>query len=471
MLKERIKSSAAVLLFINLIFLTCRLWFSNAVWQENLLEMVQNLPIARLFVGESYSIPLERLSAPRKILINDGSLWIAYYSSDPVFSPLEARTRQIVEGYLSGEAAESRKITIDEWQIAAENVSIYVEYPIAYTVDMMCAVMGLDSGSAPHDVSAISDFIIIPSDSSGSVYIIVRDAYDDSDVYIYRFEEGTYSLPREDMAVYTENNNGYYEPAFSTGVEPEGVELDPMVLFSDSRPEMAVLAPINPLDSQDNRTSVLSCFFNNVGTAGSYDDSDGVITYVENYGDARISPIGLFEYEAVGEDKGIKLTSRYSSYYETINAAISFAETVWGSISGEPLSVLVTSDLTEAESRNIHLTMDYYFDGRPVAVSINETSRSEQLSHGIEIDIEDGTIVRYRQLFRHYAAVDTLRLEEEFVSALDYFVNNFTHRSGTVINDIYIGYIDRGAAAPLEACWLANIDGDDVTYAKEAGGR
>ncbi len=469
MLKERIKTSAIFLLFINLIFLTCRLWFSSALWQDNLLEMVQNLPIVRLFGGESYSIPLERLSAPRKILINDGSLWIAYYSSDPVFSPLEARTRQIVEGYLSGEAAESRKITVDEWQRTAENVSIYVEYPIAYSVDMMCAVMGVDSANAPHDVTAIRDFIIIPSDSVSGVYIVVRDAYDDADIYIYRFDEGSYTLPREDMAVYTENNNGYYEPAFSTGVEPEGVSLDPMVLFSDSRPDMAALEPSNPIARQEDRTDVLSCFFNNVGTAGSYDDNDGVITYVENYGDARIYPNGLFEYEAVGEGKGIKLTSRYSSYYETINAAISFAEAVWNSISDEPLSVLVTSDLTEEESRKIHLTMDYYFDGRPVAVSLSETSRSEQLSHGIEIDIEDGRIISYRQFFRRYREIDTLRLDEEFISALDYFVNNFSYRSGTVISDIYIGYIDRGEKPFLEACWLANISGDDVTYAKEAG--
>lgn len=470
MMKERIKTSAAIILFINLIIMTCQLWFSGDLWQESLREAFLNLPVVRRLSGESYSIPKERLSIPNKILINDGSLWIAYYNTDPVFSPLETRTRQIVEGYLRGEAAERRSITISEWQRALDSVSIYVEYPIAYTVDMMCAVMGIDPGGAPNDVETIRDFIIIPSDSDSGVFIIVRDASDDGNVFIYRFDKDSYSLPREDMAIYTENNSGYYEPAFSTGVEPEGAMLDPMVLFSDNRPDTAVLAPINPLESQDNRMNVLSGFFNNISTAGSYDDNDGVITYVENYSDVRIYPSGLFEYNAVSEDKGVKLTSRYSSYYETINAAISFAEDLWNSVSNEPLSVLVTSDLTESSSRKIHLTMDYYYDGRPVAVSLSESGRSKQLNHGIEIDIVDGMIVSYRQFFRRYETVSIQPVSEEFISALDYFVNNFSYRGGTVINDIYIGYIDRGGASELRACWLARIDGDDVTYAKEVVG-
>lgn len=466
MFKERIKTSAIFLLCFNLIILTCQLWFSGGLWQLSLREMVMNLPLLRSIQGESFSIPRERLSMPRKILINDGSLWIAYYNTDPVFSPLETRTRQIIEGYLRGEASESVKITTSEWQLALDSVSIYVEYPISYTTDMLCAVMGLSAANAPRDASAIHDFIIIPSDSDSGVFIIVRDASDD-DVFMYRFEPDSYSLPREDMAIYTENNSGYYEPAFSTGVEPEGAALDPMVLFSDSRPMTSVLAPSNPLESQENRMGVLAGFFNNISTAGSYPDSDGVITYVENYSDVRIYPNGLFEYKAISEDKGLRLTDRYSSYYETINAAISFTEELWSRVNTEPLSVLVTSDLTQTDQRHIRLTMDYFHNGRPVAISLPETGRAQQLNHGIEIDIVDGMIVSYRQFFRSYYSVDQQPLGEDFISALDYFANNFAYRGGTVIKTIEIGYMDRGSSGEINACWLANVEGDDVTYAKE----
>ncbi len=466
MLKERVKTSVIALLFVNLIFMTCRLWFAEGLWQESLPEMAGNLPIVRLLRRDSYSIPRERLSAPQKILINDGALWIAYYNSDAVFGPLENRTRQIIEGFLRGEAEDKREISLEEWQRALESVSVYVEYPITYSIDMLCAVMGIGSDAAPKDVTSVEDFIILPSDAENSVYLIVRDTTNDK-AFIYRFARGNYSLTREDIAIYTENNSGYYEPAFSTGVEPESVSLDPMVLFSDSRPMSAALAPVNPLSTQESRLRALESFSNNVDTAGSYDD-DGVITYVENYSDVRFYPVGLLEYKAVSEDKGVEIASRYASAYETVNAAIRFAENLWESVcGGEPLSMLVTSNLNADDGRSVRITMDYYYDGRPVAVSLPAAGRAAQMDHGLEIEIENGRIVSYRQLFRRYEARGELALGAEFVGALDFFVNNFSYRKGTVIDDIYIGYMDRGGAGELSACWLANIRGDDVTYAYE----
>lgn len=467
MFKERIKTSVIALLFVNLIFMTCRLWFADGLWQESFLEMVGELPVLRDMRRGSVSIPLERLSEPHKLLINDGSLWIAYYNTDALFDPIEARTRQIFEGFLRGETDEKREITTEEWQRALESVSVYVEYPITYTVDTLCAAMGIDSADAPHDVDELRDFVVVPSEGNGEVYIIVRDASADR-AFIYRFPEGRYDLSPEDLGIYTENNSGYYEPAFSTGIELEGVSLDPMVLFSDSRPVQAVLTPQNPLESQDARLNAAEAFFNNVSTASVHSDSDGVTTYVENYGEMRIYPNGLFEYKAVSEDKGIEIAGRYASDYETVSAAISFAEELWSGVSREPLSMLVTSDLTGDGSRSLRITMDYYYDGRPVAVSLPAAARSEQLDHGVEMEIRDGMIVSYRQLFRRYASGAELRLGADFVSALDYFVNNFSFRSNTVISDIYIGYMDRGAADELEACWLARVKGDGVTYAYQS---
>ncbi|MGN1098642.1 MAG: hypothetical protein ACI4SS_07085 [Clostridia bacterium] len=470
MMKERVKTSAIIILCVNLVFLTCRLWFGNDIWQGGIADLAQNLPIVReLFRSDELSIPRNSLSKPRKILINDGSLWIAYYNTDVAFSPIENRTRQIIEAYLRGEAVNSKSITFKEWQSALESVGIYVEYPIAYSTEMLCSVMGINSENSPKDVSAIRDFIIIPSTEETGVFVLVRDAYDDSDAHIYQFGRDSFSLPAEDLTIYTENHSGYYEPAFSTGLEPEGVSLDSMVLFSDSHPSTSVLISENPIESRENGRRVLSRFFKNVDTAGSYDDVDGVQIYVENYGDARIYPNGLFEYKAISSDKGVRITERYSSYYETVNSAISFVEELWSEVSREPLSVLVSCDLTQGDSRKIHLTMDYYQGGRPVEVSLASGNSFEQLNHGIEMDIADGMIVSYRQFFRSFSAGGDVVLEDDFISALDYFVNNFSYRRDTVIKDIYVGYIDRGADAPLEACWLAKINGDDVVYSYSGG--
>ena len=463
MFKERIKTSAIILLFVNLIAMTAQLWFSGGILDEEIADFARGLPfLEELFADQEISIPREMLSHPRKILINDGSLWIAYYNTDVAFSPIENRTRQIIEGFLRGDALDSKPVTFREWQAALENVSIYVELPIAYSMEMLCSVMGVENETPPGELSAVKDFIILPSTEETGVFVLVRDAYDSDNARIYQFAKESFSLPAGDLAIYTDSNSGYYEPAFSTGATPEGVALDPMVLFFDSRPATVDLLPGNPIAAPEDGQRVLGRFFNNVDTAGRYGE-DGVSIYVENYGDAIIYPNGLFEYRAVGEDKGVKITENYSSYYETVNSAISFAEDLWSQISGSPLSVLVSSDLTQAGSR-IHITMDYYQDGRPVAVRLEEGESFEPLNHGIEIDIVDGRIVSYRQFFRNYEAAGFSVLSGDFIDSLDHFVNDFMSREDPVITDIYIGYMDRGGQELLRTCWLAKVSGDERVY-------
>ncbi len=466
MFKERVKTTATILLFVNLIVLTCRLWFGGGLMREEISDFARSLPVVgRLFHDEKISIPREMLSRPRKILINDGSLWIAYYNTDLAFSPIENRTGQIIRAFLRGETVSSKPVSSREWQAAIENVSIYVEMPIAYTTGMLCSVMGVDGENAPKDISAIRDFVILPSTGDTGVFLLVRDAYDGDNARIYQFPRESFSLPAGDLAIYTENNTDYYEPAFSTGVEPEGASLDPMVLFFDSRPVTADLIPADPIAAPEAARRVLGGFFKNVDTAGSYEDS-GVSVFVENDGDARIYPGGLFEYRAV-EDKGVELTESYSSYYETVNSAISFAEELWSRISDQPLSVLVSSDLTQDGGR-IHITMDYYQNGRPVAVELGGGG-FEPMDHGIEMDIEDGKIVSYRQLFRSYYSSGTSALKGDFVDALDYFVKEFSPLENPVITDIYIGYMDRGGSGPLSARWLAELSGDSRIYDYDGG--
>ena len=97
MLKERIKSSAIVFLIFNMLFLVGEIWFvhSYSAVGELAVQYLRSVPVIRGLLPEdrSYSIPKENLSKPRKFLINDGSLWMAYYNTDVGYSPIEQRTR------------------------------------------------------------------------------------------------------------------------------------------------------------------------------------------------------------------------------------------------------------------------------------------------------------------------------------------------------------------------------------------
>ena len=103
-----------MLLIINIVFLTSELWFvygSRHIGEE-IIKYVKALPVVSSFFPTEapYSIPKENLSKPRKFLINDGSLWMAYYNTDIGYSPIEERIRAIVKGFLKGDIVASKEI-------------------------------------------------------------------------------------------------------------------------------------------------------------------------------------------------------------------------------------------------------------------------------------------------------------------------------------------------------------------------
>ena len=114
MLKERLKSSAIFLLIVNLLFITFEIWFvhNSTALSENMLNYIRSVPAIRFFFPEepAYSFPKENLARPRKFLINDGSLWMAYYNTDIGFSPIEERTREIIKGFLDGDIINVKKV-------------------------------------------------------------------------------------------------------------------------------------------------------------------------------------------------------------------------------------------------------------------------------------------------------------------------------------------------------------------------
>ncbi len=471
MFKERIKSSAIFILIINLIFLTSQLWFVNSSNSlgESLYRYIREFPIAERFfpIEAKYSISKENLSKPRKLLVNDGSLWMAYYNTDRGYAPIEARTRELIKAFLSGEVTASRKIDRSTWEAGLESLSIYVEYPVEFSTEMLCKIMGIDAADVPEDISSLREFVIIPSSEESDICILTR-GNEESDIYAHILKR-TYTFPSTDLAVYT-TSDGYYQPAFSTGLELDeksNVSLAPLVLFSDSQPTTQALLPHN-LIGKNFEGKLLENFQFNYETT-PYEDSQGAMKYIANYASATIYPDSVFEYTAVSEDRGIILDESGDSY-NVLNASIDFAEKVWESISNEPLSILVSSDLSNYDSTEPYtFKFDYYLHGRPVKVDIEDAHGHEKMNCAIEITVKGGRLISYRQYMRSYQNVFSEKLAETFVSALDNFVSviDKVSKEDTVIEDIYIGYLDNGNDAVISAAWLSSTDDGKIYRYKE----
>ena len=474
MLKERIKSSAILLLIVNLIFLTAELWFVNSSSSlgESFLRYVRETPVIERFfpIEPEYSLSKENLSKPRKFLINDGSLWMAYYNTDIGFSPIEERTQKLITALLKGDVTASRKIDQATWEAGLESLSIYVEYPVAFSSEMFGRIMGIENSEIAQELKSLREFIIIPSSDESNICILTRNNNSTDEIYAYILNS-SYTLPASDLSVYT-NNDGYYQPAFSTGLELDeksNVSLAPLVLFSDSQPTTEVLMPRNLVNANSKIRLLESFDFNAEMTP--YEDSDGGINYIANYATATLYPDSMFEYSAVSDDRGILLDKSGNSY-NVLNASIDFAETVWGCVSKEPLSILVTSDLSEYDSYKPYtFKFDYYCNGRPVEVDLPAQYGHDKMSCAVEITVKGGRLISYRQYMRSYHTAELYNLSETFVTALDSFVQviDESSESSTTINDIYIGYLDSGSSDNIFASWLAKTDdGRIYKYSKQS---
>ena len=241
MFKERIKSAAIFILIFNLLFLTSQLWFVNSgsTVSEEFEKYLRSFPFVEKFfpIETEYSISKENLSKPRKFLINDGSLWMAYYNTDIGFSPIDQRTRKIIKGFLQGDITASKEIDSETWESGLESLSIYVEYPVSFSTEMLCRIMGVSTKNVPTEIKSLKELVILPSSEESDVGILVRDSKNPENSYAYVLQN-SYTLPASDLSVYT-SNDGYYEPVFSTGLELDeesNVSLSPLVLFSDSEP-------------------------------------------------------------------------------------------------------------------------------------------------------------------------------------------------------------------------------------------
>ncbi|MGM9551061.1 MAG: hypothetical protein ACI3XA_02285 [Clostridia bacterium] len=471
MLKERLKTILIVVLLASCVLLTYETWFKSSVTGENLFRFeISDLPIVRLFTGEknTVSVPKENLSKPRKLVVNDGSLWVPYYNTDEAFDNLNEKISAILKSCLSGHSAKVTQITYKEWLANLDKPSVYVEYPIAVTPEMLANILNTTSKDMPFGLNIVRDGIIIPEGEKG-VCVAIRDSIS-SKAWQFYIEDEFLAFPEAVLALFTKQNSrdGYYEFAYSTligdGIGEGGVTVEDLVLFSDNDANIRDIYAHNPLSGADYG-NLLKSFSFNPSPIRRYSDEYGGENYVENYATVRIYPDGYIEYSSVKEGKGIDLVQKDGNGYEILNSAIDFAEKLWNSISKEPLNVLVSGvEETETGSK---ITFDYYCGGREVAVAYDKEGR-EPLYHAIEISVQNGQITSYRQYLRYYEEAVTYTGQESFITALDYYVDLFKSEKNAIITDMYPGYFDGGEEGLIKITWLCEYNYGDERYPKRS---
>ncbi len=469
MFKERVKTSIIIILILNLCVLTYHMWFKSGILGSDWPQFsFGDLPFVRMFSGDdSVSVPKENLSKARKAVINDGGFWYPYYNTDEGFDTLNEKTTDILKSLLAGKANEEKNISYEQWLGYLTSPSVYVEYPIEVTPQMLAMVLN-SSYEKIDNISLLKDVIIIPRGNDG-VSVAVRDIRTNAAKEFY-IENEDLSFPVEVLLMYTERypRDGYYEFAFSalmgqTELGDGNVKVGDLVLFSDNDSAYGDIYASNPLSDYEYE-KLLKSFSFSPNPLRHYPDDYGAENYVENFATVRIFPDGYIEYNAVQPEKGVDLGHNGINQYEDINSVIDFAEKVWKSVSDQPLNVLV-SDIEKTQYGS-KITFDYYYSGREIAIGIGGEGR-ERVSHAIEVETYQGKIISYRQYLRNYTRAESVTLQENFNLALDYFVELFESFGDCTITDLYLGYFDDGRSqGVLKTTWLGEINHSHEAYPK-----
>lgn len=470
MFKDRMKTSIIIILLLNLCFLTWQMWFKSGILGTDWPNITMSeLPFVRFFSRDnSVSLPKENLSKARRIVINDGSFWYPYYNTDEAFDNLNEKAVDILKSLLSGKARKEDKITYEKWLGYLNSPSVYVEYPITVSPEMLSMVLNASYEKFSSDITEIRDAIIIPAGDE-SVRIAVRDVNTNM-AREYYIEDAALSFPQEVLYMYTDKypRDGYYEFAFSAlmgqmSLGNGGVTVGDLVLFSDNDSAYRDIYASNPLAGREHN-QLLQSFSFSPNPLRHYLDDYGAENYVENYATVRIFSDGYIEYNAVQNDKGIDLGHMGDNQYEDLNQVIDFAEKVWKSVSDEPLSVLV-SGIEETDYGN-KFTFDYYYGGREVALGVSGAGR-DKINHAIEVETYEGKIISYRQYLRKYTETTGETKQENFNLALDYFASLFDSYGECTITDLYLAYFDGGKSqGVLKTTWIGEINNSHERYPK-----
>lgn len=480
---RRTKSLILTCLIISSIVLSAYVWMSEELWPKGynfFIGLKNNPSVRRIFYSDVYSIPMENLSKPEKIVVTKGEERNVYYNSDPSFEGVNKTAIAFLSGVLKDEALVKNRVIvpIEEWKNVLRNDeildtrSIYVDFSIEYSPSLFAHMIGIKNTWIGKDVSSLKEFIIAPvGEDAGDVLFYVKGREEDI-IYKYLVSYKEKQQISEAISTYTADTDTTYSYSFELNLDQNSqgigtgvlqkVFIDSMVIMSSNSTTVPVIYGENPFEAEiADRGALLQHFQYAAGAPKHYTDYSGVEYFVENYSHFKLHPNGLIEYVADVDGGGIQLPESPATVYEALNKSIEFSENVWRSVVGDvPFSVLVTSDLLENDEGVYKFTLDYYYEGKLVTTAI-EGGEFEGMNHAVEIEVKNGKIVRYRHFFRRYETATQIVCTPQ-IQALDKIYERFNAQEEEIfINDVYLSYIENGNKSDKAPVWCAEIEGSD----------
>ncbi len=467
MKKERLKSALLGFLIILNFVLGSRILIEKKLWPTgyNFFSNIGNLRITKLYENivnyftddDQYEI---QVLNPEKILLNTGdqTTRISLNPNDSAFKDITAETDEILKMAFSAPAEMIVKIDKEELYSALSVQSVYLSYARKYSVDLFEQLLGADADNQiiPEETE-FSDIVISYSANGSRCNIYIADF--DSDSY-YRISVNRDCEKLRELCDERVEKNDYnvenvinysFDLKFDQPFGSQKTTLNPLIQVYSTTSPMPVIEAVNLImeDGENiNETiinNILQIFDINASTMRRYTEAGGTLVFVENNATLKIDRNGFLEYTAM--DTGMELSDSENSEYSDIMNLTAITSEINKALGNSEAMYLSQSDDINT------INFDYMVMGTRVVIE------TDYISSGVSAKVENGRLVSYRQLIRHYDVKSETAAPSEFFTALDNAIAQYSEFMNEInIKKMYIGYNDDGNVGDKYANWIVEVD-------------
>ncbi|MCX7715284.1 MAG: hypothetical protein N2171_06125 [Clostridia bacterium] len=474
MKKERIKSIVLVLLVFSNFALGGRIWINEKLWPDgyNFFANIQNSYIVKAvsdifdFNGSAY-VSKTHIIAPDKIIVNTGyqTTRFALNANHEMFKNANDVASEILSDAMSSTSKMISPITEEQWYSVLSGKSMYLVYNIEYDTSLFSQFLGIKGAEISSFTDRISD-IVISADNAISPVVYIRNSKTGSyfkistsasknklESVLDYFQQ---SFDEENSAVINYSFDLLFDKAFGN----QKVILNSMIPIFNNPQKFEVIESANPMLKADNTFNsstidkLLNIFDINPTTMSRYTEANGTIVFVENDAILKLSPEGVLEYNSKLTQSGVKLAN-ISSAYNTICLAADFMDEISAAVASNK-NLYISSDLTDDFIKNetMNICFDYRANGIPVSLN------TENLGHAVNMQIENGYLKNYVQIFRTYSNTGSQAETPLYIEALDKAIQKYSKDGEQlVIEKLYTAYRDDGSIGLKNADWEASVSG------------
>ncbi|WHH57403.1 hypothetical protein [Petroclostridium sp. X23] len=468
--KEKLKTLILILLVVNSLVLTSRIWLNEKLWSNdyNFFANWRNVVVDVVpWLGQNMKEEASTDASSYlslKIVVNYGnSNRVVYVNGQEVYDEYLNEISKIMEKLLKGETElkNQQSQLKDEWVNALKQKSLLIDLDTPYRMKHMAQFLGIKETPLSGYIKEAKELIIVPGDTiSGSITVLVRNAQDGSVFKCYlNYDKSNINRLMEQYAASAAVNHRFSYELGMDKIVNEKIIVDSFVLFPFSKQKINVLGGINPIHDENDVKSILRAFKYSTNNLRKYTEIDDTVVYVENDSTLKIHPNGFIEYDAVQEGKGLLLNnlsaageSILPTFRQSLEMALDFMSYIEKTHDIKLSSVIEDPN----KSGSYKFIFNYYFEGLQIRVKLDDVKARD----AVVIEMVNGRLKSYRHYARDYQIVKETDVGLPVSYVMDNIINMMSESQGQVkISDLFLEYEESGSQELLEPYWGVRIEG------------